>query len=92
MTHISGVVYEGLWRNNEPEAQASQIVIDLPDKQTHIEVVQGKRFSLQLKLTTRDGSLATGKLTYFYVCRRSCVLICCITFYSTSWKSHCNQI
>ena len=65
MTHASGVVYEGIWRNNEPEVQPAKIIVDLPVDQTYLEVAQGKRFSLQLRLVTSVDITVTGG---FVVC------------------------
>ena len=55
------MVYEGLWRNNEPETQPSEIFVDLPNEQSLIEIAQGKRFSLQLRLVAADGTTVSGR-------------------------------
>nr|XP_018670628.1 MORN repeat-containing protein 1-like isoform X1 [Ciona intestinalis] len=50
MVHASGVTYEGLWINGKPAAEGKEIVVRLPTNQTHIEVPQGKKFSLQFEI------------------------------------------
>ncbi|XP_076819550.1 MORN repeat-containing protein 1-like isoform X3 [Clavelina lepadiformis] len=61
MVHTSGFTYEGLWINGQPETEATEISVKLSPGQKHLEVPQGKRFSLQLLLVDSNNKPVTGE-------------------------------
>nr|CAB3263905.1 MORN repeat-containing protein 1-like [Phallusia mammillata] len=61
MAHGSGLTYEGLWINGRPEKEACSIVVELPEGQKYIEVLQGRKFCVNVWVLDSENNPLTGE-------------------------------
>jgi len=65
MVHASGAIYEGLWINGKPETIAFEIQVIMPPGQKYIEVIQGRKFSLQVQVVGANREPVIGEFCSF---------------------------
>ena len=61
MTHASGVVYQGLWKDGYPVIMASKMVI-ITDEEQPLVIRQNLPFAIRVEMRDEKDNLVPGKL------------------------------